>query len=196
MRWIVVVTIGMAGAPAWGQHGLIEIGQTIASQLVFHLEEPLPLPMHESMLPGHPGYATEDVPIESLRMMNMHEHIPLEPGSDIRLMLVSIDAGLSLFNGAIPIAAGTEWALGSPHFHVTPLWTIGPGPAGGVYGARFQARDAAGLQTQSAVFEVTFVTVPGPGTLAAMLGMAIVASRRRRVGERCASSARPGSSRP
>ena len=182
MRWIVVGAIGLAGAPAWGQHGLIEIGQTIARQLVFHLEEPLPLPMHESMLPGHPGYATEEVPIESLQMMNMHEHIPLDPGSDIRMMLVSIDPGLSLFNGTTLIAPGTEWALGSPHFHVVPLWTIGRGPMGGVFGARLQARDAAGLQTQSAVFEVTFVTVPAAGTLPAMLGAGMVAGRRRRTG--------------
>ena len=178
--WLVVGAIGLAGAPAWGQHGLIEIGHTIANQLVFHLEEPLPLPMHESMLPGHPGYATEEVAIESLHMMNMHEHIPLLPGSDIRMMLVSIDAGLSLYNGATPIVAGTEWVLGSPHFHVTPLWTIGPGPVGGVFGARLQARDAAGLHEQSAVFEVTFVTVPGAGTLPVVLGMAGVVVRRRR----------------
>lgn len=180
MRWIVVVAVGLAGTPAWGQHGLIEIGRTIANQLVFHLEEPLPLAMHESMLPGIPGYATEEVAIESLQMMNMHEHIPLDPGSDIRMMLVSIDPGLVLLNGTTPIAAGTEWALGSPHFHVTPLWTIGPGPVGGVYGARLRARDAAGLQTESAEFDVTFVTVPAPGALTAVLGMAVVASRRRR----------------
>jgi hypothetical protein len=192
MRWIVVSAIGLACAPAWGQHGLIEIGQTIARQLVFHLEEPLPLPMHESMLPGHPGYATEDVPIESLQMMNMHEHIPLDPGSDIRMMLVSIDPGLSLFNGTTLIAPGTEWVLGSPHFHVVPLWTIGPGPVGGVFGARLQARDAAGLQTQSAVFEVTFVTVPGAGSLPVMLGAGIAAGWRRRA----EGSVRSAPSRP
>jgi hypothetical protein len=180
MRYLAIVAVGLAGAPAWGQHGLIEIGQTIAGQLVFHLEEPLPLPMHESMEPGHPGYATRDVPIESLRMMNMHEHLPLEPGTDIRLMLVSIDPGLSLFNGATPITAGSEWVLGAPHFHVVPLWTVGPGPAGGVFGARLQARDATGYHTQSEVFEVTFVTVPGPGTLAAMAGIGVGALRRRR----------------
>jgi hypothetical protein len=169
-----------ATLPAGAQPAPIEIGRYITNQIVFHFDEPLPLAVPPSSLPQHPGYALENLSIESLREMNKREQFPLAPESDIRLMLVAIDPGLSLLHSGAPVSPGQEIVLRAPFLEITPLWVIHPGPPGAVFHATLRARDDAGISAQSDPFVVSFVTVPSPGA-ATVLGLGTwLATHRRR----------------
>lgn len=181
---VTAAAAALAGlaAPALAQHDhdLLEIGRTEAGALEFHTHAMLPIPIPLSTFEEFPGYATAEVAFESLAAPNTHGQFPLLPGSDIRVIVVAADPGLTLFDGLTPVPIGGEVVLGPPFFHYLPVWNIAPSPLGGVYSVTLMAHDAAGLQTDSAPFQVSFVSVPVPGAgLAIALGLGAVGRRRR-----------------
>ena len=128
-----------------------------------------------------PGYATAEIAFESLAAPNSHGSVPPSPGSDIRVVLVSADPGLTLFDGLTAVPIGGEVTLGPPFFHYLPVWSIEAGPLGGVYDVTLIARDANGVHADSLPFEISFTAVPAPGAAAlGAAGLAAACRRRRR----------------
>lgn len=178
---VAAAAFGLA-APALAQHEhheLLEIGRTDADVLEFHTHAMLPIPVPVSTFPEFPGFATAEVAFESLAAPNSHGQLPLLAGSDIRVIVLAADPGLTLFDGLTPVPIGGEVVLGAPFFHYLPVWSIAPGSPPGEYTVTLMARDAAGLQADSAPFQVSFTPVPEPAVGLAVVGGLLLRRRRR-----------------
>lgn len=189
----LVACSAIVATPAWAdeEHGDIELGQTITGQL-----KAIGLPDESILLEtfaffdltgwsaAEPGLFEVELTEEGVS--------PLTPttNDDIRLQLVSFDAGfLMLEGGSLAVAdevgefvvLGTESGL----VHSHPTWVIDDDIVGtgfaGTLDVTFKLVDGNGVYTDSENFTLQFTNVPEPGSAIALLvGAGLIAARRRR----------------
>lgn len=90
------------------------------------------------------------------------EFYVLPATSDIVYVLTGVGHGITMYNALTPMIPGDQFPLGSPYFHVHPVWTIEHHHAGETIGITGFFRDLSGQNADSDVFEMTFTTTPPP----------------------------------
>lgn len=139
----------------------VDIGRSAAGQLRAHFHFPQPLALAESVFPGFPGFATGLLGIHSVLLAEPDEDLfPLDPGADLRLVLVSKDPGLEIGNNGTFMIPGDMVFLGQPDFDNHPLFNLRIDAAGQGQSATFFARDVNGIHPDSEPFTLSFSAPP------------------------------------
>lgn len=173
------------------EHGDIEIGQTSTGQLAAIELPDEPILLETFSLLDLTGWSAAEPGLFEVEATEEGVS-PLTPTSngDIRLQIVSLDAGfLMLEGGSLSIAdeigefvvLGTESGL----VHSHPTWIIDDDIVGtgfaGTLDVTFKLVDGNGFYTESDNFTLQFTNVPEPGSAIALLvGAGLIAGRRRR----------------
>ncbi len=171
-----------AAAPVLAQHdhSILAAGCDDSGMLHMHTHDAMPFEVMPSMFSGIDGFATAEVAFESLSAD--HQAIGLfmlDEASDLRAVLVAQDDGIQVFGGGPdPLPIGGEVFLGHPFFHVMPVYNIYDGNVGDEFSIWFKFTDASGIYMESEPFEMRFVAVPTPSSVA--LGVVGALGWRRR----------------
>ncbi|MCC6676615.1 MAG: hypothetical protein IT436_05680 [Phycisphaerales bacterium] len=140
-------------------HDEIAIGRTSANQLALHVHVPMPFILTESIFPDLPGWTHFEPAIISNPTDDPAEDLfTLAPDSNIRMILVGTDPEASLLSddGSHWMTPGESYQIGSPFFHIHPIWNLSPGAGQGQFEIRLFLRDTSGRYSDSEVYTLTF----------------------------------------
>ncbi len=121
-----LVCLGAGAGQAFG-HGALEVlvGRSAAGQLVVLAETHEAVHVPRSVFPNLIGYATPSIGFEDLPLDEPSAGVFVLPaGTTVRVRLLSIDAGLSVYDGFAAVPVGGTITLGETPFDVHPLFNI------------------------------------------------------------------------
>lgn len=116
-------------------------------------------------LPGFAGIGGFPLGITTAFVDEPAEGIYVLPEtSNMVFVLTYTDAGLTMFkDGGVPLEVGEGYQLGTPYFHVHPVWTVVNPTLGQSYQLRGYFRDTTGAMADSEEFSIDFVALFAPG---------------------------------
>lgn len=183
-RALSALSLAASLAPAVLAHDL-ELGVSSTNQLVMHVlvEQPFDLPVSE--FSGFPGYAAADPGFFNAPADDPNNDLfMLPPTADLEFILIASGPHIQIWNdtGSAPMQIGEHYTIGSPFFHVHPLYHSPAGIEGEIYSLQIQIIDLSGQLAASDIYTMTFTPVPEPATstLLGTLGLGLALRLRRR----------------
>ncbi len=202
LKYLRILTLasilaGPAIAPALAhdhQHeGDIIVGRILGTpdQLAMEADLDEPVFCEPSAVPGLNGWLKDEPGLEALMEDEPDEGFyMLQPGAQVRLEVVSLDAGIKVWNPELTQMADAvgEWIdLGDHELHTHMIWhldsdVLGTGWEGTLHGT-FKLVDVGTTgYTQSESFDMAFTNVPEPMTVGLLVLGGLVMGRRMRGG--------------
>lgn len=200
LKHVCIVTLTLVGtvsvvAPALAhdhQHeGDIIVGRMLGTPDRLAIEADLnePVLCEPSGYPGLNGWIKDDPGFEALMENEPDEGFyTLQPGAQVRLEIVGLDAGIRVWNPDFTQMADAvgEWIdLGDHELHTHMIWhldsdVLGTGWEGTLH-ATFKLVDVGSTgYAESETFAMTFTNVPEPATVVMLVLGGMLSLRRRR----------------
>jgi hypothetical protein len=156
--WAALVSLSAAFVPCTYAHepGEIFVGRNAAGRLVAHHEGHMPVELHESVFPQHPGWATSLMGFEAAPLDEPAEDFNrLALSTQVRLEMISVSSGCAMYPGAQAMSPGQSVMLGDVPFDFHPIFSVAPGAARGEsFVLEFVLHDDSGLYSSSEVLRI------------------------------------------